>query len=301
MSPKNDSAFGTGPVVMNGSTIYATTASYTFANALTLNDATLRVGGGNGRTATWTGPVTATGTSGISADGSTGGVTLGNTLDIAGATFSSYANGTTNSITGDISGAGGNLNVTGGTLQLSGSTSHSGTTTLSGAAVLRLQPTGTIAGSSNVVINGSGNLNVRNTVGWIYTGTISGDGTGSVSLNTGTDAELAGNISGVSAVTANSTGTDTGISGAISGAASVTVQGGGMLTLSGPNNYSGNTTVSNGTLALGAENVLPDATAVTLGNATLEAATFTDTAGTLDVTSTRHHPPRNRSSFGLRR
>jgi autotransporter-associated beta strand protein len=48
------------------------------------------------------------------------------------------------------------------------------------------------------------------------------------------------------------------------------------------NDYTGNTTVSGGTLALGADNVLPDATAVTLGAGTLDAATFDDTAGTLD-------------------
>jgi autotransporter-associated beta strand protein len=50
------------------------------------------------------------------------------------------------------------------------------------------------------------------------------------------------------------------------------------------NDYTGNTTVSGGTLALGADNVLPDATAVTLGAGTLDAATFDDTAGTLDCT-----------------
>jgi autotransporter-associated beta strand protein len=283
VAPNNNTAFGTGPVVMNGATIYAT-ATVTLANELTLNGATLRIGGGNNRTITWNGPVTATGASGINADNGTGGITLGSTLDITGATFTSFANGTTHNIIGDISGTGGTLDVTLGTLQLSGTNTYTGTTTLSGTSVLRLQSTGTISSSSNIVINGTGNFNVRNTNNWVYSGTITGEGTGSINLNTGTNATLAGDISGVAAVNANNTGTDTTVSGAISGPASVNVQGTSTLRLSGANSYSGATNVSSGTLVLAASNVLPDTTAVVIGNATLDAATFTDAAGTLAVT-----------------
>lgn len=60
--------------------------------------------------------------------------------------------------------------------------------------------------------------------------------------------------------------------------------GGGVQTLSGSCSYGGDTTVNGGTLALGADNVLPG-TAVSIGDATLDAATFTDTVGTLDVTA----------------
>lgn len=62
----------------------------------------------------------------------------------------------------------------------------------------------------------------------------------------------------------------------------VTKIGSGTLTLSGANSYRGPTTISAGTLALGADNVLP-ATSVILGNGTLNSATFSDTTGTLDV------------------
>jgi autotransporter-associated beta strand protein len=51
------------------------------------------------------------------------------------------------------------------------------------------------------------------------------------------------------------------------------------------NDYTGTTTVSGGTLALGGDNVLPDTTAVTLGAGTLDAATFDDIAGTLDCSA----------------
>jgi autotransporter-associated beta strand protein len=283
VTPTNSGAFGTGPVVSNAGQLYAV-ATTAFSNSLALNNSTLRIGGGNSRTINWSGPVTATGTSGINADGGTGGITLGSTLDIAGATFTSFANGTTHSINGDISGTGGNLNVTGGALQLAGDATHSGTTTISGSATLLLRATGTLAG--NVVINTSGNFAVRNTGTWVHTGTITGDGTGQINLNTGTDAELAGPISGVANITTNSTGTDAIISGAISGTTNVNVQGTSKLTLAGANDYSGNTNLAGGTLALGAGNVLSDASPVLIGNATLNADTFADTAGTLDVTST---------------
>jgi autotransporter-associated beta strand protein len=55
-------------------------------------------------------------------------------------------------------------------------------------------------------------------------------------------------------------------------------------TLSNNNTYTGPTTISAGTLALGISNALA-ATPITLGAATLNAATFTDTVGTLDITA----------------
>jgi autotransporter-associated beta strand protein len=273
ITPGNDSAFGTGPVVSNAGTIYPIT-NRTFANPLALNDSILRSGGGNGNIVNWNGAVTATGTSGISADGGTAGINLGSTLDITGATFSSFANGTENTINGDISGAGGTLNVTSGTLNINGTGSYTGTTTLSGSGVFRLQPTGTISNSSNVVITDTGNFNIRNTVGWVYTGTISGTDTGVINLNTGTDAELAGPISGVANINVGTTGTNATISGDISGGAIVTVQSAGAtLTLSGNNGYSGITNVEGGSLILGASGSIASSAAVSISaGATLDTS-----------------------------
>ena len=91
----------------------------------------------------------------------------------------------------------GNLTKTGaGTVELAAASTYNGSTTIS-AGTLRLNANGTIPNSSNLTINGSGSLNVRNTAGWIYNGTITGDGTGASTLNTSTNATLAGNISGV--------------------------------------------------------------------------------------------------------
>lgn len=82
--------------------------------------------------------------------------------------------------------------------------------------------------------------------------------------------------------------TDGTLSGALTGVGggALTKTGAGTLKLTNTaNSYSGATTVSAGKLVMGATNVLPD-TAVSLGNATLDAGIFSDTVGTLAVTGT---------------
>jgi autotransporter-associated beta strand protein len=65
---------------------------------------------------------------------------------------------------------------------------------------------------------------------------------------------------------------------------SLNKDGAGSWSLEGANSYTGSTTVTAGTLTLGASAVLPDATPVTIVNGTLNAsAAGTETAGTLAV------------------
>jgi fibronectin-binding autotransporter adhesin len=65
----------------------------------------------------------------------------------------------------------------------------------------------------------------------------------------------------------------------------LTKAGSGKWIVTGGNTYGGNTIISGGTLALGAANVLPDASPVSIGSATLDAATVgIEDAGTLAVT-----------------
>ena len=59
----------------------------------------------------------------------------------------------------------------------------------------------------------------------------------------------------------------------------------GTLTLTSTATYTGTTAISGGTLALGANNIIPDSSNVSIGAATLDAATFDDQLGTLDVTA----------------
>ena len=99
-----------------------------------------------------------------------------------------------------------------------------------------------------------------------------------------------GGYSGIAALTLNpgtgSTQEYTGIIANGAAAMSLTKSGAGTQILAGANTYSGDTLLTAGTLTLGANDVLPDATDLTIGNATLNASTFTDALATLDVTST---------------
>jgi autotransporter-associated beta strand protein len=266
--PQNNAAFGSGPVVMNGATIYATAADYTFANAITLNGAILRAGGGNNRTLTWNGPVTVTGSSSISADAGTTGVTVGGGVNISGATFSSVSSGIANTISGSISGASGTLRVSSGTLNLNAANTFGGSIrSVSGTLII-----GDALAMQNATLDmntsdaGSVDLNNLNAVIGALTGTRN------LALGSGV-VSIGGNNS------------STTYSGVLSGSGSLVKNGNGTLTLSAANNFSGSTTVNAGTLALGANNALP-ATAVIIGSATLNVSSFSDTVGTLDVSTT---------------
>ena len=72
--------------------------------------------------------------------------------------------------------------------------------------------------------------------------------------------------------------------GANNSSSAVTKFGAGTLVLSAANSNSGATRVNEGTLALGANNVFRDNSPFSIGNATLDADTYDDTVGTLDVT-----------------
>jgi autotransporter-associated beta strand protein len=270
ITPQHNNAFGSGPVVMNAGTIYPV-LTLSILNPLTLNGGILRIGGGTGKYLTWTGAVNVTADSEISADGSTSGVTLSNTVTVSAATISSYANnGTTgNTITGAITGSGA-IHVTGGTLNLNAANTFSGTLrsrlSTAPASILKIGDPLALQNATldmNAADTGSVNLNNLNaTLGAL---------TGSRNLSLGSGAVSIGNNHA-----------STTYSGILSGSGSLVKTGNGTLTLSGANSYSSGTTITSGTLALGASNSLPGS--MTIGNATLNMGGFTETLSTLDVT-----------------
>jgi autotransporter-associated beta strand protein len=69
----------------------------------------------------------------------------------------------------------------------------------------------------------------------------------------------------------------------INGSGGLTKTSAGTVIVRGANTYAGPTIIQAGTLALGESNALPS-NAITLATAKLDAATFTDTVGTLEVT-----------------
>ena len=87
--------------------------------------------------------------------------------------------------------------------------------------------------------------------------------------------------------TNNGSGTFSGIIQNANGTISITKQGNGTQTLSGTNTYTGTTTISEGTLKLGANGVIPNGTALTITSPGIfDMNTYSDTIGSITGTGT---------------
>jgi fibronectin-binding autotransporter adhesin len=178
-------------------------------------------------------------------------------------TLTAGGNDATSSYSGVIQDGNGTVALTkigNGTLTLSGANTYSGNTTVSTGTLevnnVAALPSG--AGKGNVIVNGTLDMDTSLTVnGLSGSGLISTDTVGTVTLTAGANdqtSNFAGNIR-------NGTGT-----------MALTKTGMGTLTLSGDNRYSGATTISTGTLAMGSTTGLSGNSTVTISG-----------PGTLDV------------------
>ena len=141
----------------------------------------------------------------------------------------------------------------------------------------------TLADSGTYTINGILGIHLGNTA-------FINPGAGTSNIVIGPELEFKINLDNTGSVTINAPIANNGSTGGTGGTASgLTVSSSipsgtpGTVTLAGANTYTGATTVGSATLALGADNVLPD-TNVILGSGTLKTNTFDDTVGTLNVT-----------------
>ena len=168
--------------------------------------------------------------------------TLSNDIGLAPAvtgTFDTQAYAVT--LAGTVSGAGGLTKIGTGTLTLTGSNSHSGTTTVS-AGTLALGSVNALPASTlDTGANGS----------QAVTFTLAGTNTYNLGGLQGANALALG----ANTLSVGSNDGDTSYAGVISGSGGLTKTGGGTLTLSGANSYSGVTNVTQGTLALGASSL----------------------------------------------
>ena len=167
-----------------------------------------------------------------------------------------------------------------------------------GSAAIDAKMSGIIAGGSSGTTNifsksGAGTLafTAQNTY-WgdtiINSGTLMiGDGgtVGGISQNTPNIIVEPGAILAVNRSNTLTQGTNA-LKVAITGDGGFTQAGSGNTVLMLANTYIGPTTVDAGTLTLGAAGVLPDASEVSIGNATLAAGSFAETAGRLVITGT---------------
>jgi autotransporter-associated beta strand protein len=223
--------------------------------------------------------------------------------------------GGTLSIGGAISetSAGRGLNISGGgTVILSGANSYSGATTIpNNGGVLNIRSStalGTTAGGMSVGDNsalelqggiavgaealslrdtgpaGGGALrNISGANSWAGAVTLSADAR--INSDSGT-LTISGNITGGNDLTVGGAG-NTIISGAINTTShTLTKDGPGTLRLDNSgNDYTGGTTLSGGTLQLGANNVIPNTGTFAFSGGTLDANDKADTIGPLSLTA----------------
>ena len=301
---------GSGAVTLGTATLTAgSTTDTTFSGVISGNGGLTKVGTG---TLTLSGINTYTGITTINGGGvlkmgadnvlsSNTDVTINNgTLDLANTdqtigslesngnvllgsgTLTTGGNNLNRTFGGVISGTGDLVKVGTATLTLTGANTYSGGTTVNGGT-LKVGASGAVpAGALTVGADGTFDLN-----NFAYTATEL-SGSGAVTLGNAT-------------LTAGSTA-DTTFSGIISGDGGLTKVGAGTLTLSGVNTYTGATTISSGTLQMGAAGAVPTSAlevqsgstfdlnnfnqtvtdlsgsgSVTLGNATLTAGSTADT------------------------
>ena len=259
-----------------------------------------------------------------------GAGTVSKTAGAAADTLTVGGDNTSTTFSGVIQSPAGPLNLVKqgtGTFTLSGSNTYSGTTTVSAGTlvVAANNALGTTAGGTTVTsgatlgfsggiayataeavtINGSGDAGngragaIDNVAGAnSFAGAITLGSASTIGASAGTLTLSNTIINGGFLATFNTNTGNIASSGVISGAGGLTKQGIDTLTLSGANTYTGTTTVSAGTLQLGAANVIPDGAGT--GNVsvtgTLDLNGFNETinglsgAGTVDNTAAATTP-----------
>ncbi|MBI2518729.1 MAG: autotransporter-associated beta strand repeat-containing protein [Opitutae bacterium] len=231
-------------------------------------------------------------------------IALNGTVTTNGHALSIEGTGNT-AIGGVISGTGSLTKIESGTLSLTGNNTFSGGATLTGGTVSvsnnNALGTGTLTLNGGTLTSSAANT-VGNTISLqassglsniTTSGTLTQTG-GSYTLNLA-NATVAGNVALSNTNTAQTlttqvdSGTST-ISGAIAnggtGAGNLTKTGAGTLVLSGANTYTGTTTISDGTVQLGASDVLANTSAVSIGaSGTLNLNGYSERIGNLTATA----------------
>jgi autotransporter-associated beta strand protein len=260
---------GAGPaVIKDGSGTLTLSGVNTWVSGFTIQEGVVSIATitnaftsgslGNNNSAINMGGTSTAGT--LSYTGSAASSTIKFTMNAGGGNFEVTTAPTVLTISGQIGGSGGLTKSGPGTLSLTSSNFYSGRTTINGGT-LQIAASSRIGNSPQLTLNG----------GTLYT-----VGAGStLTLNSGSGVALG---SGGGTFRTDS-GTPLTIQGVVSGSGSLTKTDTGTLTLSGTNTYSGDTTVSEGVLAVSG-NSIANANKLVIEGGKVDL-TGTETVGTL--------------------
>lgn len=266
---------GAGGVTVNGSAILNLTGTNTYTGQTTINAGVLQAGASN-VLANNSAVVLANNTAVFdlndfaqSIGSLSGGGNVGGSVDLGNATLT--INQTSNdTFAGVISGSGGISKYGSSRLTLSGDNTYTGATNVF-AGTLQAGAVDIIADSSGLIMaNVAGAAFDLNNFDQTIKNLSGGGGSG-------------GNITLGSAIFTIQQDNIANYAGVISGSGDVILNGTGTLTLSGPNTYTGQTTISAGTLKAGNPFVLAESSALHIDNAsaTFDLNNFDQTIGSL--------------------
>ena len=272
-----------GTLEINGGTTQAwyvqlgnTVSGTTYTGTLLLNGGTLKtyqVVLGGGTPGNWTTGGSCTWSGGTLQAIGTLKFAVPTTIGAGGATINT--NGFDGTVSGALGGVGGLAKTGSGNLTIAASNTYGGDTKISGGTI-------TIA-DGNALQNSTLDYNTYG--GTFSFGTLTSAVVGGLK---GNQALALANASLVGVqLQVGDNGQSTSYSGILSGAGSLMKLGTGSLILTGANAYNGSTTIGAGTLALGANNVLPASSPMILSGGTLATDSFsqTNSLGTLTLTN----------------
>ncbi len=242
---------------------------------------------------------------GLEATSGSASVQLGNgTL-----TVNSFANSSFAGVISDGAGTGALVKTGNNTLSLSGANTYDGATTVSqgvlnirndsalgsasagttvaSGATLQIQDSITVSGEA-LTISGSGVSDtgaLRNMLGNnTWTGNLALGAAATIASDSGT-LNLNGTVNNAGHLLTVAGDGNTTINGALTGAGGLAKTGDGTLTLAGANSFTGNITISGGTLLLGGDHRIPNSVNMTLAGGTFATGGYDDTLGTLTLSA----------------
>jgi filamentous hemagglutinin family protein len=222
-----------------------------------------------------------TANAGVSMTAGAGGISNLGTITLGTGTLTLDSSGAITQNAGDLIQSTGSLIKQGtGTLTLSAANAYTGATTIAAGTVAVTANNGLGTGAGGTTVSSGATLDLRN-VAYATSEPLTLNG-GTLATSAGTSS-FAGNIALGANSIANVSGTQLTASGVISGATfGIDKQGAGVLVLSGNNTYTGTTSISAGTLRLGAANRIANTSAVFVGGgATFDLNNFAETVGSL--------------------